>query len=89
MEKYNSTKSLNFMKCIVNNNDINNEITLHLNSNAHISTTDDTTFRCLNDEINKLLKAKIIDQLTGLRINYTTEEKNMFFKEIQRYVLVK
>lgn len=89
-QKYISTKSLSFMKCIVNNADIQYSIIiLHLNSNTHLLPMDyksikELNYLYFNDEMKKILKSKCLEELSGLPVNYTAEEKNVFFEEIHR-----
>ena len=89
-----STKSLNFIKCIVDRA-IDKEIyrlTLHLNSNTRISPMDDTSivfYKHLNglgdrynDQMKKILKFKCIDKLARLPVYYTAEQINILFDGI-------
>lgn len=84
---YKSKKSLNFMKCIVNEAKLQSiRITLHLNSNTNYSTMDNKTctylqkFQSLsltevNDEMKNILKSKLIDEPEELEVNYMAEQK--------------
>lgn len=90
------TKHLNLMQYIVKETYMfHHHITFDLNSNGNTTPIDDTTADYLNElnglhlfyvdnEMNKVFQTKIIDGLTGLVVNYTAEEKNMFFQEIHR-----
>lgn len=95
MENYKRSKYLNFSKCIVDKAQIESfHRTLHLNSNTNISPKDETSvfyYKQLNylnlfnvnDVMKNILNSKCIDECGGLAVNYTTEQKNMLFDEIQ------
>ena len=96
---YKSRKDLNFMNCLINKeSETFFYLRLHLNSNTHIFPIDSKSFDCLkelnnlknnlklnvtNDEIEKILKFKCIDGLSGLTVDYTVGQKTMLFEKIQ------
>lgn len=93
MENYNKSKSLNFIKYIINKANIRfREIILHSNSNIHISSMNHYLKECnglsvysFNDELKKTFKSKCIDELnSGLTVVYTAKQKNILLVEIHR-----
>ena len=96
MRNHESKKSLNFIKCIANKAEgMYGKLTLHLNTNTHLSPMDITSIDYLeelddfelydvNNGLKNFFKTKCIDGLAGLAVNYTAEEKNMLFEEIHR-----
>ena len=94
VSKYKATNSINLMKCIINEMDVD-YIVISLKSNTGITPINDNIIFYLkhldrvklhnaNHEMKNILKSKFIDELQGLAVNYTTEEKNIVFEEIQR-----
>ena len=97
VSKYKATNSINLMKCMINEMDVDYiiKISLNLKSNTGITPINDNSIFYLkelnplllhgaNQKMKNILKSKFIDELQGLAVNYTTEEKNIVFEEIQR-----